>query len=169
MQQLLKLMIAMTLLLATAAFVTATDKVEGPDSCKYCGMDRTKFAHSRMLVTYQDGSSVGTCSLHCTAVELANNIDKMPTSIKVGDFATKKLIDAETAHWVIGGDKMGVMTARAKWAFATKADAEVFIKTHKGTLGSFNDAIKAAYEDMYKDTKMIRERRAMKKMKHGHK
>ena len=32
-----------------------------------------------------------------------------------------------------------------------------------------DDAIKAAYEDMYKDTKMIRERRAMKKMKHGHK
>jgi nitrous oxide reductase accessory protein NosL len=70
---------------------------------------------------------------------------------------------------VIGGDKMGVMTARAKWAFANKADAEAFIKANKGTLGSFDDAIKAAYEDMYKDTKMIRERRKMMKMKHsGH-
>ncbi|WP_281185155.1 nitrous oxide reductase accessory protein NosL [Trichlorobacter lovleyi] len=169
MKNLLRFLATLTLLLTTAALVTATDKVEGPDSCKYCGMDRTRFSHSRMLVTYQDGSSTGTCSLHCMAVELANNIDKMPTSIKVGDFTTQKLIDAETAHWVIGGDRMGVMTSRAKWAFASKADAEAFIKAHKGTLGSFDDAIKAAYEDMYNDTRMIRERRKMMKMKHdGH-
>jgi len=169
MKNLLKFLATLTLLLTTVALVTATDKVEGPDSCKYCGMDRTRFSHSRMLVTYQDGSSTGTCSLHCMAVELANNIDKMPTSIKVGDFTTQKLIDAETAHWVIGGDRMGVMTSRAKWAFASKADAEAFIKAHKGTLGSFDDAIKAAYEDMYNDIRMIRERRKMMKMKHdGH-
>ena len=167
MKKLLTIFSTLCFLLATAAFAAAADRVEGPDSCKYCNMDRTKFAHSRMLITYSDKSTVGTCSLHCTAVELANNIDKMPVSIKVGDFNTKQLIDAETAYWVIGGDKMGVMTARAKWAFANKADAEAFMKTHKGVLGSFDDAIKAAYEDMYKDTKMIRERRQMMKMKHG--
>jgi nitrous oxide reductase accessory protein NosL len=167
MKTMLNSIITLLLLIATAAFALATDKAEGPDSCKYCGMDRTTFAHSRMLITYSDKSSVGTCSLHCTAVELANNIDKTPVSIKVGDFNTKQLIDAESAYWVIGGDKMGVMTARAKWAFATKADAEAFMKTHQGTPASFDDAIKAAYEDMYKDTRMIRERRKMKMMKHG--
>jgi nitrous oxide reductase accessory protein NosL len=143
----------------------AADKVESPDSCKQCDMDRTKFAHSRMLVEYDDSSSAGTCSIHCMAVELANNIDKTPKSIKVADFNTKKLIDAETAGWVIGGDKQGVMTGRAKWAFANKSDAEMFVKVNTGTPGTFDDAIKASYEDMYRDTKMIRDKRRMNKMK----
>jgi len=34
----------------------------------------------------------------------------------VGDFGTKKLIDAEKALWVLGGSKPGVMTKRGKWA-----------------------------------------------------
>lgn len=145
----------------------AAEMVESPASCNYCGMDRSKFAHSRMLVEYDDNTSTGTCSLHCMAVELANNIDKSPLAIKVGDFNSKKLIDAESAVWVIGGDKQGVMTARAKWAFANKSDAEAFISSNTGILGTFDDAIKASYEDMYKDTKMIRDKRKQKKMKMG--
>jgi copper chaperone NosL len=137
---------------------------EGFASCKYCGMDREKFAHSRMLIEYDDGSSLGTCSIHCLAVELANSIDRTHTAIKVGDYGTKKLIDAETAFWVVGGDKAGVMSSRAKWAFEKKADAEAFIAANSGTLGSFDDAIRSAYEDMFKDTKMIRDRRKMKRM-----
>jgi hypothetical protein len=129
-------------------------------------MDRNMFAHSRMLVTYEDGSSTGTCSLHCAAVDLALKIDKTPKSIEVGDFKTKKLVDAEKAFWVIGGSKPGVMTKRAKWAFENKADAEAFIKDNGGKQASFDEAIKAAYEDMYADTKMIRDKRKMmKKMK----
>lgn len=37
------------------------------------------------------------------------------------------------------------------------------IKEHGGKLVTFGDAIKAAYEDIYKDTKQIRERRKMKR------
>ena len=145
---------------------SAQDDVAKQASCKYCGMDRKTFAHSRMFVTYEDGSSMGTCSLHCTAIELALNIDKTPKSIEVGDFKTKKLIDAEKAAWVIGGSKTGVMTKRAKWAFESKADADAFIKENGGKPASFDEAIKASYEDMYADTKMIREKRKMmKKMK----
>ena len=145
---------------------SAQDDVAKQASCKYCGMDRKTFAHSRMLVTYEDGSSMGTCSLHCTAIELALNIDKTPKSIEVGDFKTKKLIDAEKAFWVIGGSKPGVMSKRAKWAFESKADADAFIKENGGKPASFDEAIKASYEDMYADTKMIREKRKMmKKMK----
>lgn len=164
-----RIMAALLLSLTLFAVVAiAADKVETPESCKHCGMDRTKFAHSRMLVEYDDGTSTGTCSIHCMAVELANNIDKSPKSIKVADFNTKKLIDAEAAVWVLGGDKQGVMTARAKWAFGDKSDAEAFIITSKGTLGTFDTAIKATYEDMYKDTRMIREKRAKMK-KNGQK
>jgi copper chaperone NosL len=138
---------------------------EGQASCKLCGMDREKLAHSRMLIEYDDGTAVGTCSMHCLAVELVNTIGKTPKAIKVGDYSGKKLIDAESAVWVIGGDKPGVMSSRAKWAFEKKADAEAFIAANSGTLATFEDAIKAAYEDLYKDNRMIRERRSMKRMK----
>ena len=142
------------------------DQVKHP-ACPYCGMDRTKFAHSRALITYNDGTTVGTCSLHCAAIDLSLKIDKTPVAVMVADYNTKKLIDAETAHWVTGGDKMGVMTRRAKWAFASRADARAFIAAHGGSSAEFEAAVRAAFEDMYADLQMIREKRkkmrAMKK------
>ena len=141
--------------------------IEKHPGCKYCGMDRNMFGHSRMLVVYDDGSELGACSLHCVAVDMAVHIDKFPKTIQVGDFNTKQLIDAEKAVWVLGGDKPGVMTKRAKWAFADKAAAESYIKANGGQLADFEAVIKAAYEDMYADTKMIRDRRKAKRMQQG--
>jgi copper chaperone NosL len=154
-------------ILFAVTYALAQQDVDKHASCKYCGMDRKMFAHSRMLLVYEDGSELGSCSLHCVAVDLALNIDKMPKTIQVADFNTKNLIDAEKAVWVIGGEKPGVMSKRAKWAFEKKADAEAFIQANKGTLADFEAAIKAAYDDMYADTKMIREKRKAKHMKHG--
>ncbi|MDD5285201.1 MAG: nitrous oxide reductase accessory protein NosL [Desulfuromonadaceae bacterium] len=150
--------------MALASIVFAVDSdIEKHSSCTYCGMDRAKYAYSRILIEYDDGTSFGACSLHCAAVDLANNIDKEPRAIGVGDYNSKKLIDAESANWVLGGKKPGVMTMNAKWAFEDKHVAEKFIKENGGMLVTFDDAIKAAYEDMYKDTKQIRERRKMKR------
>jgi len=161
--------LATALFVFTGAFFSAQaqEDIKKISSCKYCGMDRAKFGHSRMLVTYDDGSQLGTCSIHCLAVDLALNIDKTPKTIEVGDFNTKKLIDAEKAFWVVGGNKPGVMTKRGKWAFENKADAEAFIKAEGGKTATFDDAMKATYEDMNEDTKMIRERRKMRRMHKG--
>ena len=154
-------------ILFLSTFALAQQDIDKHASCKYCGMDRKMFAHSRMLLVYDDGSELGTCSLHCVAVDMALNIDKTPKIIQVADFNTKNLIDAEKAVWVIGGEKPGVMSRRAKWAFEKKADAEAFIQASKGTLADFEAAIKASYEDMYADTQMIREKRKAKRMKQG--
>jgi nitrous oxide reductase accessory protein NosL len=147
---------------------TSQGDVKKYPSCKYCGMDREKFAHSRMLIEYTDGTAVGTCSIHCAAVDLALNIDKSPKAVMVGDYSTTALIDAEKAMWVLGGSPMGVMTRNAKWAFLQKGDAEKFIGLNGGKLGTYDEAMKAAYEDMYADTKMIREKRKMRMMEHKH-
>ena len=139
------------------------EDVKAHPSCSYCGMDRQQFSRSRVLIRYEDGSTMAACSLHCAAVDLAVAIDKNPQTIQVADYGTGKLIDAESATWVIGGSKLGVMTQRAKWAFEKKADAEAFMKQNGGTHASFDEAMKATYEDMYADTKMIRERRKMRR------
>jgi copper chaperone NosL len=139
------------------------DDIRQVASCPFCGMDREKFAHSRVFVQYDDGSVLGTCSIHCAAVDQAVKIDKAPVGIWVGDYKSKELIDAEKAVWVLGGNKMGVMSKRAKWAFADKGSAEEFIKADGGKLAGFEEVMKAAFEDMYEDTKMIRERRKAKR------
>jgi copper chaperone NosL len=159
-----KIIVVSMLLLALVGTVYAmeADEEKHP-SCTYCGMDRAKYAHSRILIEYDDGTSFGACSLHCAAIDLANNIDKTPRLIFVGDYTSKKLIEAEKAFWVIGGAKPGIMSSNAKWAFADRPAAEKFIKENGGELTTFETAIKAAYEDMYKDTKQIRERRKMKR------
>jgi copper chaperone NosL len=152
-------------LLSLTCTVLAEDDVKKSPSCIHCGMDRAAFAHSRMLVSYDDGTATGTCSIHCLALDLAMNIDKTPSSIMVGDFNSKELIDAEQAFWVIGGNKPGVMTKQAKWAFAKKEDADKFVAENGGTPATFDAAMKATYESMYADVQMIREKRKMKKMK----
>ena len=160
------LVIAICFAFVGLAFAEQTkDDIPVHKACKYCGMDRGAYNFSRMLIEYDDGTIVAFCSIHCAAVDLANNIDKTPKVIQVGDFSGKQLIDAEKAFWVVGGSKPGVMSKRGKWAFEKKEDAENFMKTNQGKIASFEEAMKMAYEDMHEDTKAIRERRKMRRMK----
>ena len=161
MRIILLLVLGLFFTITQAAFAAQPADISQAPTCRHCGMDRQKFNHSRMLIEYEGGSTVATCSLHCTSVELANTIDKVPTMIRVADYDSKELLDAEKAVWVLGGSKKGVMTAQAKWAFADKAAAERFIKANGGRTVSFDEAIKAAYDDMYQDTRMIREMRKL--------
>lgn len=115
--------------------------------CSHCGMDRKAFGYSRMLVEYKGGKSVGTCSLHCVVTELNSNNGEGVISFKVADRNTRQLIDAEKAVWTIGGSKRGVMTERAKWAFATREAAIKFVAAYGGTIATWNEALAAARED----------------------
>ena len=60
---------------------------------------------------------------------------------------------------------ISVMTKRAKWAFADETTAQSFITQNGGNRADFESAIKATFEDMYQDTKMIREKRKIMRMK----
>lgn len=141
----------------------AQSDLERHPACMYCGMNRAQFAHSRMLVTYEDGTEAALCSLHCAAIELVVHVDKTPTLVQVGDYDSKKLIAAEQAAWVLGGDAPGVMTKRGKWAFESKAGAERFVQRQGGRLATYVEMLKAACEDLYEDTQMIREKRKRKR------
>jgi nitrous oxide reductase accessory protein NosL len=85
----------------------------------------------------------------------------------VADYATKKLIDARSAVWVVGGRKSGVMTARAKWAFGSAEEARRFVVENGGTVSTFDQAMSAATievleqaeEDKTVENEMLREMR----------
>jgi copper chaperone NosL len=141
------------------------DDIQAHKTCGLCGMDREKFDSSRMLLEYDDGSVVAVCSIHCAAIDMANKLDKTPKSIKVADFKGKTLINAEKAFWVVGGNRPGVMSKQGKWAFEKKDDAEKFLMTNQGKLTSYEEALNETYKNMSEDTQMIRNKRAMKRMK----
>ncbi len=171
MKKLILLSLALSLIQVVAGMpapVSAQEDIREFPACKYCGMDRQMFAASRVLIEYGEGEKAALCSLHCAAVDLALNIDKTPRHIRVADFATRQLIDADKAFWAVGGAKPGVMTKRGKWAFGDKEAAETFLKTNGGVLLTFDQAFKGAYEDMYADTQMIREKRQLMRTKHQH-
>ncbi len=151
----------------STGYVLAQTDIAEHKSCRYCNMDRQRYSHSRMFIRYSDGSAVAVCSLHCAAVDLARNTDNAPLSIEVADYISTRLIRAETAFWVIGGNRQGVMTSKAKWAFEKKADAEAFIRECGGRPASYEEAIREAYVDIYKDSRMIRGKRMMHRMQSG--
>lgn len=132
------------------AYATAggAGTVESPRACKQCGMDRTVFDQSRMLIVYADGTTAGVCSIHCAAADMKQNKDKQVKSLMVADYTTKDLTDARAATWVVGGRKEGVMTSVAKWAFAREEDAQKFVQENGGKIVPFDQAMKAAEEEI---------------------
>lgn len=146
------LLVLLTFLAMAAVCLAVEQSVEAPADCTYCGMNRTTFAQSRMVVTYKDGSA-GTCSINCVVVDLKANKGKEVKSFQVGDYDSKKLINAMTATWVIGGNKKGVMTPVAKWAFADKSGAEKFIKVNGGKLATFDEVLKATEKELEEQDK----------------
>ncbi len=131
--------------------------------CPYCGMDRKMWSHTRHLIQYDDGTAEGTCSIRCVAVAFAINLDRGPKKVWVGDAGSdakiKPLIEADKAHYCLVDGKMGTMTRRRKWAFADKAKAAA----QGGKVVDFDTALQAAYEDLGRDTAMVRKRRAEKR------
>ena len=138
-------------LFVLSAFFTpasAEGDVSVHPSCAICGMDREAYGHSRMLIVFRDGTSFGTCSLRCAALILKAEEERKPRSVKVADYNTRELVDAEEAAWVIGGTKPGVMTGRAKWAFRNGKDAEAFVGEFGGARSSYREAFAEAAKEL---------------------
>jgi copper chaperone NosL len=141
------------LLFFAASVVPAEEDIDAHRSCIHCGMDRKAYGFSRMLVQYEDGSSVGLCSLRCVVVELDANPKRAVKAILAADRTERTLIDAEKAVWIMGGVKRGVMTDRPKWAFASRAAAEAFIENYGGTIVTWSEALAAAREDLAQEVR----------------
>jgi nitrous oxide reductase accessory protein NosL len=156
--------VAAVLLLVAGALVgtaaAAEKDIEKIPFCQYCGMDRARFASTRMLVEYGNKTAIGTCSIHCAAVDMAQSYGKEIASILVADHRSGKLIDAGKAVWVIGARVPGVMAAKSRLAFSSRQDAEAFRRENGGEIADFEMALDTTFLDMPKDTRSIREWRA---------
>jgi len=130
------------------------DAKEEPKWCPVCGMNLKMYHQTNNRLTYSDGTKDQTCSIFCAA----QLYEKRPTEIdrwEVVDYETKGWIDAKKAHWLIGSDIPGVMTAVGKIAFLSVEDVKKYEKKHGGVIGTFDDALNRTLSDMGSDRKMI--------------
>jgi nitrous oxide reductase accessory protein NosL len=146
-----------------------TDELKKYPTCPYCGMNRTKWAHSRHLVQYDDDLVDGVCSIHCLAISLSLNLDRGPKAIYAADFSSeekiKPLMPVDNAHYLIGSALPGTMSKQSKMAFASDSALRAAQGKHGGETANFEAALGAAYADMAKDTIGIRKRRAERRQK----
>ena len=122
--------------------------------CPLCGMNLKMYLQTNNQLTFFDGKKTQTCSIFCAAQiygKRATEIDRW----EVVDYDTKIFIDAKKAHWLIGSDIPGVMTAVSKIAFSSLEDTQKFLKSHGGTINTFDETLNRTLSDMGSDRKMI--------------
>lgn len=145
------------------------NELEKYSKCPYCGMDRTKWHHSRHLVHYDDGLVDGTCSIHCLAISLSLNIDRGPKAIYAADFGADKeikpMVNVDDVSYLLGAKLKGTMTTRSKMAFSSAEAAKAVQAAKGGEIAGFDEALSEAYIGMAKDTLMVRKKRLERRQK----
>ncbi|MCA1974013.1 MAG: nitrous oxide reductase accessory protein NosL [Caenispirillum sp.] len=111
----------------------------GPkDLCPVCGMLVSKYPNWTALVQYRDGH----VHYFDGAKDLFKYLHELPkyaprhrrediVLVQVTDFYTLARLDARTAFYVVGSDVLGPM-GHELVPLASRADAEEFLKDHKG-------------------------------------
>ena len=122
--------------------------------CPVCGMSLKMFYKTSHTSKHKDTHKDRQyCSIRCLVVDMKEfKIDLK--DIKVDDVVSEKLIDANSAFYVVGSKVMGTMTKVSKLAFAKKADAEAFVKKRGGKIVNFATALDLAKKSLKNDIAM---------------
>ncbi len=125
--------------------------------CKLCAMDLVKYKTTKYIITLNDDTKINTCSIHCAAIVLNKEKEKV-TNVEAADYLTGKMLTAKKAFYVLSSDIRGVMSKKSKLAFSTQAAAHAFLKEHGGEMADFKDALSMAMEDLDADMTMVKEK-----------
>lgn len=127
--------------------------------CPVCGMSLKGFYKTSHAAQTKDGEWVQYCSIRC----LVKDHIQRGTDIshaKVVDITSEKLIPVKDAFYVVGSKVPGTMSKVSKLAFASKNDAEDFIKKMGGEIKKFDEVYKMAEKSLKKDIAMTNKKRA---------
>jgi nitrous oxide reductase accessory protein NosL len=122
----------------------SAEETKKRESCRVCGMYIDQYQKSAAELVLKDGTVEHTCGVACMLreVEDAGGISAFK-SVKVHDWVSGELVDAETATYVIGSKVIPDMVPNYI-AFAKREEAEAFATKQGGELMDF----KVAYEDV---------------------
>lgn len=134
------MLIQFTLLSASVS----AEEAHKRESCRVCGMWIDQYQKSAAELVYKDGKKEYTCGVACMLreVEDAGGISAFE-SVKVHDWVSGELVDAQTATYVLGSKVIPDMVPNYI-AFAKREEAEAFAAKEGGELIDFN----IAYDDV---------------------
>jgi len=117
----------------------------GMERCMVCGMDVSKYPHTRYMVETTDGKRYTTCGVQCGLTLHLRFKDKWK-SAKATDLLSNRSFDVKEGSYVY---KSGVITDMAPGfiAFKTRVDAEKFAKGFGGKVVTYEEAL-----EMWKET-----------------
>jgi len=142
----LPLILALFLLMLMSIRVSAHEQDESQErpSCRVCGMYIDQYQKSAAELVFKDGKKEYTCGVACMLREVtdAGGISAFK-SVKVHDWVSGKLVDAETATYVLGSNVIPDMVPNYI-AFANREEAEAFVAKQGGEVIDFN----IAYDDI---------------------
>ncbi len=129
--------------------------------CPVCGMNIKMFYKTSHISKLQNGTPRQYCSIRCLVADMQEyGIDTK--NIQVVDATTQKVIDANSAFYVVGSKVKGTMSKVSKLAFFTEDEAKVFTKKYKGKVVSFAVALKMAKESLKSDIAMLTKKKEKK-------
>ena len=111
----------------------------GPERCFVCGMDVSKYPHTRYVVETNEGKKYATCGVQCGLTGHLRLQDKWKTATAT-DLLRNRPFDVEKGFYVY---KSSVITDMAPGfiAFKRKADAEKFAKGFGGQVVNYEEAL----------------------------
>ncbi|NPA59339.1 MAG: 4Fe-4S binding protein [Epsilonproteobacteria bacterium] len=113
--------------------------------CSVCGMKLHIFYKTNHAAN-NHGKEKQYCSIHCLYEDMKLKKAHLK-DIKVVDTKSLKFIPAKSAYYVIGSKKSATMSEVSKYAFATKKDAQDFVKKYGGKIVDFDTALKITKKD----------------------
>jgi nitrous oxide reductase accessory protein NosL len=102
-------------------------------TCDACGMEVFDRMLTKVAIT-ADGETFYACGMGC-AFGMAEG--KQVTSMKVVDFTTVSMVEAEDAFFVTGTLLVPVRAMMPLFVFATIDDAEAFVEKYGGTIHDY--------------------------------
>lgn len=135
---------ALCLLLLLSGQIRAEDPQHERPSCRVCGMWIDEYQKSAAELVYKNGKKEWTCGVACMLREIedAGGLSAFE-SVKVHDWVSGKLVDAESATYVIGSRVIPDMVPNYI-AFANRDEAEAFAAKEGGAVWNFQ----TAYQDV---------------------
>ncbi len=137
---LMLVLIQFTLLSAWAS----AEETHKRESCRVCGMWIDQYQKSAAELVYKDGNKEYACGVACMLriVDDEGGMDAF-ASVKVHDWVSGELVDAQTATYVLGSNVIPDMVPNYI-AFAKREEAEAFAAKEGGEVIGFT----IAYDDV---------------------
>ena len=113
-----------------------------PGRCAMCGMDLSKYTHTRYEVAAKGGTLYRTCGVQCGLILQLNLGDRFDHATATGLLTHKKL--ASDKAWYVFHSSVITDMAPGFIAFTSKENAQRFIKGFGGQLMNYKDALAQA-------------------------